>query len=1336
MAAKKKSTRRPKKSVEPEPASPPAPAAVPALEPPAGPDVTDGPPERPGLFVAGLGASAGGLDAFKKFLSAVPADSGIAYVLLPHLDPKHKSLMVELLARHTPMPVVEAADGQCVEADRVYVLPPNTYMTIGDGSLRLTGPVRRGGPQTSIDLFLRALAQDRKEKSVGIILSGTGSHGTLGLRAVKAAGGLAVVQAPETAEYPAMPLSAIATGLADHVLPVEQIPAALLQYVREYCVDGARGPTEAPGELSKILATLHARTKIDFHCYRKSVIARRVERRMSLSHFNNLADYLAYLRAQSNDQEIRRLARDLLVGVTGFFRDLEAYAILEAEVVAPLVRAKDRDAPVRIWSVGCATGEEPYSLGMLVLEQLAAAQKYCPVQIFATDVDEDALKVARHASYPESIAADVSPDRLGQFFTRVGDSAYQVSKQLREDVTFARQDLITDIPFSRMDLVVCRNLLMNLEPEVQRRAIALLHYALVEGGYLFLGPSETVGPNLDLFEMVSPRWQIYRRLAMPQVRPVRSPASVGLPPSKDFLAGRAHAPSRMAELAQTSLLRRFSLAYVVINRNGEIVYFAGPTSDYLLQPDGQATLDLLSLARPDLATKVRAVVRGAVRNNTPQRVEDVVLRQADAVRYVRIEAEPLSQSKHAAGLLLVTFQSHPAPAGAAPAPASVPGVPAESDLARQLQQELENTREELQGTIASLEHSNEEYKASHEEVMMMNEELQSANEELETSKEELKSLNEELAAVNSRLHDKVQELEAVNNDMVNLFNATEIATVFLDTALRIKRFTPAATRLFKVLAIDVGRPIGDIVWRFADDRLPDDARQILRDLAPREREVRSEEGHWYGRRLLPYRTADNRVDGVVITFVDITERKLAADAVVRRLAAVVESSADAILSKSLDGTIHTWNRGAERLYGYLRAEAVGRPVKMLVPADRTVEWAEVMARLARGEAVEQLETERVCKDGRRVTVEMTISPIPDGDGKVVSASAVARDVTERKRTEAALRVSEKRLAAILDTVADAVITIDRKGTIQSVNRAAEQMFGYTAAEMNGQNVRLLMPSPYREAHDGYIAKYMRTRQKHIIGLSREVEAQRKDGSIFPADLAVSEIEHLGLFTGIHRDLTERKRLEREVVEVASLEQRRIGENLHDSVAQELTALNLLVKDLADTVRKDPDGASQLLGRIGQGLQRCQQDLRAVLRGLLPVAIDRQGLMDALGDLADRTQREGGVHCRFDSPLPVDIADNVTATHLYLIAQEAVHNALKHGKPRNIAISLEANHHLTLRIQCDGLGMPPEAEMTKGLGLRVMRNRAAIIGATLTIVPAEPRGTLVTCQLVRKIDEPD
>jgi PAS domain S-box-containing protein len=838
----------------------------------------------------------------------------------------------------------------------------------------------------------------------------------------------------------------------------------------------------------------------------------------------------------------------------------------------------------------------------------------------------------------------------------------------------------------------------------------------------------------------------------------------------------------------------------------------------------------------------------------------------------------------------------------------------EESTLRQLEHELKATREDLQSTIEELESSNEELKASNEEATSMNEELQSANEELETSKEELQSLNEEMTTVNNQLQEKVGELEKTNNDLANLLSCTDIATVFLDAAFRIKLFTPTATKLFNLIASDLGRPVGDITLRFSDPELLGDAQQVLQRLIPREKEVTTADGSWWSRRIMPYRTRDNRIDGVVITFVDITERKRAADAVVRRLAAIVESSADAIYSKDLEGTIRTWNHGAEHLYGYTSDEAVDRSVEMLVPPDRAEEFATIMTQLRRGESVGQLETERVRKDGQRIPVALTASPVRDSSGKVVSASVIARDITERKRAEEALRASEKRLSAelaglarlqetskrlvpagdstpllleivdaaiaitgaelgniqlverssgalkivasrnfekpfleffnavgegqaacgtalqrgervviedvttsstfvgtpaldvlraagvravvstplvsrsgqtvgmlsthyrtphrpadrdlyvldllarqatdwiertrteedvrdregrlqaILDAALDAIITIDGRGIIRSVNAAAERMFGYAAAEMIGQSVNMLMPSPYREAHDGYIAKYLQTGEKHIIGINREVQARRKDGSVFPADLAVSEIEHLKLFTGIHRDLTERKRLEREVVEVASLQQQRIGRDLHDSVAQELTALNLLSKDLAEVLRTDPGSASQLVGRLDQGLQRSQQELRAVFRGLLPVAVDGEGLMSALADLADRTQQDGKVTCTLDCPDPVAVEDNVIATHLYLIAQEAVHNALKHGQPRNIRISLRSNHLLVLRVQCDGVGMPARPEVNGGLGLRIMRNRAAIIGATLTIEPAEPTGTVVTCALLRRNHE--
>lgn len=1484
MAAGKKRTKRSNASEKPKPVKPRAARKIPELSPPAStaaPQMTAEGARRE-LPVAGIVASAGGLEAFKKLVTAMPADSGIALVLVPHLDPSRESLMVELLARHTTMPVAEATNGMPVVSNHIYIIPPNKYMSIHDGILRLTGPVKQHESQTSIDLFLRSLADDQQERAICIILSGTGSHGTLGLKAVKAAGGMAMVQDPGTATYNAMPQSAIDTGLADYVLPVEEMPAALVKYVQHDRVNGSKAAAEGgepPDEFSQVLALLRARTKLDFRSYRRKMLARRVERRMSLRQFDCVADYLSFLRDQAD--EVRQLSRDLLISVTSFFRDPDAWRTLETEVIAPLVRAKDSDAPVRVWSVGCATGEEPYSLGMLLLEQLAAAQKNCPVQIFATDVDEDALEIARQAIYPETISADVSAERLSRFFTRVADASYQVSRQLRATVTFARQNVLTDAPFSKLDLVVCRNLLIYLQPDAQQKIIAILHFALTEGGTLFLGSSETIGRSIDLFEPTSAKRRIYRRIGPSRAgllnfsKMDREPRLGMSPPHS-----RSHAPPKLAELAQSALLRRYGLACVVINRNYEVLHFAGPTEDYLVQPVGPPTHDLLALARPGLESKLRLAIQRTVRQDTAETLKNVIMPHTGGARRVNIDIEPLNQSKHTEGLLLVSFQEQPNPLGEAAHELTSRPDGAEPDLIRQLEQELDVTREDLQSTIEELESSNEELKASNEEIMSMNEELQSTNEELESSKEELQSLNEELTTVNNELHEKVQDLETASNDMANLFNSTEIATVFLDPSLRIKRFTPATTRLFNLIATDVGRPIGDIAKTFTDDRLLRDAQQLMEDLTTREQEVHTEAGRWYARRLMPYRTLDNRIDGVVITFVDITDRKQAADAVVQRLAAIVESAVDAIFSTDLDGTTRTWNRGAERLYGYTSDEAVGRSVKMLVPTDRIEQWNRIMDQLARGASLEPIETEGLRKDGQRVALAITASPLRDGVGEVVSASVIARDMSERKRNEeslrqvtaelrakveelatlldilpggvlmadprcqsitgnrafyemiglpmganlslttdhpdlpvgtrvcrdgrdlppeeypmrvtgstgrpirdfehdlvfpdgrvitflastaalvdehgavrqvvgaytdisserkragAALRDREARLAAILDTAADAIVTIDAEGTVQSVNAATEHMFGYSSAEMVGRNVSLLMPSSFHEMHDGYLAEYRRTKEKHLIGAGREVEARRKDGTLFPVELAVSEIESLDLFTGIVRDITGRKQLEREVLEVESLQQQRIGEDLHDSVAQELTALNLLAGDLTEALRTDPSSVSALVARLTEGLRRSQQAIRDVIRGLLPTLDDTEGLVGALADLAHRAQQEWKVKCTFEYTEPVAMFDHLTATHLYFIAQEAVHNAVKHGQPRNVHISLDSNHVSTLRVQCDGIGLPAQVVPTAGLGLRIMRNRATVIGGALSIESATPSGTVVTCVVPRRKHEPE
>ncbi len=603
-------------------------------------------PGRPGPPVAGIGASAGGLDAFKKFFSAMPADSGIAFVLIPHLDPKHESLMVELLARYTMMPIVEATEGIAVEANHVYVIPPNKYMTISDGILRLTGPVERGGPQTSIDLFLRSLAADKHEKAIGIILSGTGAHGSLGLKAIKAADGMAMVQDPITAEYPRMPQSAIATGLADFVLPVEKMPEALITYIRHSYVNGTKTAaevTEAPDHLNQILALLRVRTKFDFRCYRKKMLTRRIERRMSLKHFNHLAEYVAFLR--EHPDEVKQLYRDLLISVTNFFRDPEAFRALETEVIAPLVRAKKPDAPLRVWSAGCATGEEPYSVSALLLEQLAQARKSCQIQVFATDVDADALEAARKGTYPESIAADVSPERLGRFFTPVDDS-YQVSKQLREIVIFARQNLITDAPFSKLDLIVCRNVLIYLEPEIQKKIVTLLHFSLNEAGFLFLGPSETIGRQTDLFEPVSKKWRIFRRIGAARPERVEIPIAAAvdpLIPVRHLAPPSKTRPVNFAEMTHRLLLDQFAPPAVLINRKYEVLYFFGPTDRYLTVPAGKPTQDLMLMARDGLRTKLRSAIHKAVRASGPVTLADGQVKRNGDYHPVIVTIRPVQE---------------------------------------------------------------------------------------------------------------------------------------------------------------------------------------------------------------------------------------------------------------------------------------------------------------------------------------------------------------------------------------------------------------------------------------------------------------------------------------------------------------------------------------------------------------------------------------------------------------------------------------------------------------------------------------------------------------------
>ena len=960
--------------------------------------------------IVGIGASAGGLHALQGFFDAIPAAPGIAFVVVQHLDPTHKSETAELLRRHARLPVVQVTDNERVEVDRVYVIPPNSELAIAGGVLHLARPVSRRGMRMPIDAFLRSLADDQHERSVAVILSGTGADGTLGIKAVKAAGGLTMAQDPETAEYDGMPRNAVATGMVDFALPVVKLPGVLLQYVSHPYLRQGGSPSlvdEGPAHLQAILALLRARTKYDFSCYKKGTISRRIERRMSLKHLERVQDYVKYLH--DHPSEIDDLFKDLLISVTSFFREPQVWEYLEQNVLPGLMEKRAPEGMLRLWVPGCATGEEAYSLAMLLLEAAQAGDQSPGMQVFASDLDSSALDFARAGLYPESIAADVSRERLRRFFVRE-EQGYRVHKWVRDLVVFSVQNLISDPPFSRIDLVTCRNLMIYLAPEIQQRVISLFHFALRPGGYLLLGNAESVGSPTDLFEVVSKKWRIYRRIG-PLTHDREFPV---IPAVGHHPVPRAVAPfplsreSKLLGAVQSLVLERYVPACALVNAKEEILYLFGPTDRYLLQPTGQLTPDLLAWSRGGIRSKLRASLRQAIQQKQRVAATGAVVGVDGGSMPVRITVDPLVVPKELEGCFLVVFeQEHPPPGLTAPAALE----PGDDSGLRQMEYELGVLREQLRSGAEQFEASNEELKSANEEMMSMNEELQSTNEELETSKEELQSLNEELSTVNTQLENKVQELEATNDDLNNLLSSTNIATIFLDRQFRIRRFTPPMTQLLSLRPSDLKRPIGDFAQKFTDRRLIPDAEQVLATLGSIEAEVQTDDARWYLRRILPYRTEGDRIDGVVVTFTDITEHRKAEEERVR-LAAIVESSGVAIIGMGLDGVITSWNRGAERLYGYSPKEAIGRAIDILTRTGRESALQDALRQVARGDIAEHVETEQICKDGEPLSVLLTVSPIHRPEtGALIGASAIVRDMSAQRKAESGMREANERLEA-------------------------------------------------------------------------------------------------------------------------------------------------------------------------------------------------------------------------------------------------------------------------------------------------------------------------------------
>jgi two-component system CheB/CheR fusion protein len=1300
-----------------------------------------------GFPIVAIGASAGGLDAFKQFLAAVRPDSGMAFVLIPHLDPAHESLMVELLSRQTSIPVTEATHGTKIGPNHVYVIPPNKYLAVDAGRLVLSEPPKPHRLQTAIDFALRSLARDQLHNAIGIVLSGTGAHGALGVREIKAAGGMVMAQSPESAEYDQMPRSAIATGLVDYVLAPGEMPAALIDYARRARLPeepAAAGAADA-GDLSRIVALLRARTKYDFRHYRKNMLLRRVHRRLGMLRLDSMAAYLECLRGDT--AEVRALCKDLLIGVTSFFREPEAFDVLEQRVLPGLIEGLEPDMPIRVWVPGCSTGEEAYSIGMLLMEQFQKQNKPPNVQLFATDIDDDALDVARQGIYADSIAGAMAPERLRRFFTKVDEQHYRIDKALREFVVVAPQNLITDAPFSRLHLISCRNVLIYLNPDVQAKILSLLHFALNDGGYLLLGPSESIGAAVDMFEPVSKHWRVFRRIG--PVRHDRVSIPIAAAEERTGVLPGAVPPRRAApsftEVMQRLLTTEFAPASCLVNRKYEVLCIQGPLVDYLEFPPGEPSKDLLAMARQGLRTKLRAACHAAIRGQHAVTETDARVKRNSAYVPCSITVRPLVEPKEVEGLLLVVFQDRAGAGETAKGAEARTGE--ESPLVEQLEDELQATREDLQSTIEELESSNEELKASNEEVMSMNEELQSANEELETSKEELQSLNEELATVNSQLQDRIEDLGRESDDMANLMAATEIATIFLDADLNIKRFTPPTGRLLNLLATDVGRPFRNFAPKFTDDTLAEDCERVLRTAQPVEKEIHSDEDRWYLRRILPYRTTGDRIGGVVVTFIDVTER-VRAEARARRLADVLLQATDAVIVRDLSGRIIAWNRGAETLYGYSEADAQAMRIRDIVPDDSCDRTAEFAQRIQGGETIEPFETQRRTLDGRVLHVWVSVTAQKDDAGRPAAIATVERDITARRHAEgearrlneelearvaertAALQASEHRIRAVLDSEINAIVTIDEAGRIETINRAAERMFGYSASDAVGRDVETLFAAPYQRDFLGYLRRWHDTVQNSGIGATRELTGRSKDGAVFPVELSIAMVDDLGLFTLMIRDLTEQKTLQQEILQIATLEQRRIGQELHDSTQQELTGLGLLAQNLSDALAGSAGPERELAEKLAAGIEQTNHGVRAIAKGLLPVELHAETLMSALSELAEDTSREHRLRCRFECPEPVEIADDVTATHLYRIAQEAVTNAVKHAEASTITIRLEQTESMAvLKIRDDGVGFEVSEATRRGLGLRTMTYRCSLIGGTLIIDSADGGGTRVVCSLL-------
>lgn len=1050
-------------------------------------------------MIVGIGASAGGVQALQAFFEALPDEPGAAFVVIVHLDPQSQSELPSILAFRTRMPVVQVTTTEKLQENHVYVIPPDRRLQISDDAVTAAAFDEPRGQRAPIDLFFRSLAEHGD--GFAVILTGGGSDGAIGARAVKETGGIILVQDPDEAEHPSMPRSAIQTGIADFILPVRDLATRLVDMLQnKESLSRADARQVDEQLLLRILAHVRVRTGRDFSKYKRSTVLRRIGRRMQVTRTDSLRGYYDFLR--ENQNEAQALLGDLLISVTTFFRDSEAFKAVKTQVLPKLFGAKDLGDSIRVWVPGCATGEEAYSIAILLLEEAARHEIRLPIQVFASDLDAQALATARAGRFPIAIEADISDDRLHRFFAREGDG-YRIAQEVRDIVLFAIHDLLKDPPFSRVDLISCRNLLIYLDRELQEQVCSTFHYALNPGGYLLVGASETADHPSGLFRMIDRSARIYQLAVYPGEKPRLLPRLLGGVGYREQAASPMRAVIPGAALNDAALHRKaieqVAPPSILVDEAHRVVHLSENAGRFVQPSGGPLSGNVVDLARPELRFELRSALHRAFEHRQTTLSLPILVRFDGGLHQVHIQVKPMQEEKATEPRNAVVMFIEGEVIEENPVPSDE--HQATDDTVRRLTQELELTQARLRTVREESESANEELRAANEELQSINEEYRSTSEELETSKEELQSINEELQTVNAELKLKLEAISRAHSDLQNLMAATDFGTLFLDSDLRIRRFTDRVTDLFNITKSDEGRCITDFTHKLEYDDLVKDASAVLADLVPIRREVHCRDGRWYDLRMRPYRTVDNKIDGVVITFMDVTERRQIEEALrererqLQQQKTLIDLSRDAIFVWDFDGGIVEWNRGSEELYGYKREEALGNSKEKLLFLDVPgSSFAELKTKLLR-ENRWTGELRHRTKDGRLLTVESRIQ-LETFDGRRLVLES-ARDVTERKSLEERQRLLLRELThrvknslAVVQAIAHQTLRTSRSG-----DDFVERFEGRIAALASAHN--LLVQSEWNGADLRALAcsqlEPYATEQLRIEG----------EPVLLPADLATS-----------------------------------------------------------------------------------------------------------------------------------------------------------------------------------------------------------------------------------------